>query len=161
MDQIPPKEGRPTDYRPEFCELLIQHMSEGFKYESFAAVIDVSRSVLYNWEKVHPEFMDAKNRGKDKSLLWWEKEGKKGLWDKTFNSTVYVWSTKNIHNWKDKQDIAVTSKSQNLSAKSINEKIEAAKEAIKFLEAQKRLELGEVIDVKQSEIDDMDMGVPI
>ena len=27
--------GRPTKYKPEYCEMLIEHMSEGLSFESF------------------------------------------------------------------------------------------------------------------------------
>jgi len=64
--------GRPTKYKPEYCEKLIEHMAEGLSFETFAATIGVSRAVLYNWCDAHSEFLDAKNIGKEKSQLMWE-----------------------------------------------------------------------------------------
>ena len=103
---------RPTKYKPEYCDKLIQHMSEGLSYESFAAVISVNRDTLYNWEKVHQEFFDAKKEGFSQNLLFWEKAGLAGMADKSFNSTVWIFNMKNRHMWKDKQEI---DQNQNIS----------------------------------------------
>ena len=68
--------GRPTDYKPEYCEMLIKHMAEGLSFECFAALVDTSRETLYNWTEKHPEFLYAKKRGLEKCQLFWEKLGK-------------------------------------------------------------------------------------
>jgi hypothetical protein len=165
MSEKPPETpkpfGRPPEYRPEYCQKLIEHMSEGFSFESFAAVIDVHRDTLYEWAKVYPDFSDVKKMGKDKALLWWEKEGKKGLREKNFNATVYVWSTKNICKWTDRHNIDVKSSTKKLSGKTLDQKILAAKEAIKFLEAQKQKELqASSTPLIEGELQDVD-GVPV
>lgn len=59
-------------YKPEYCDLIIDHMTQGFSYESFAGVVGVSKQTLYNWESNNPEFKEAKEVGKSRSLLWWE-----------------------------------------------------------------------------------------
>ncbi len=101
-----PKVGRPTKYKQEFCQLLIDHMSTGLSFESFAAEIGVNRDSLYEWESVHAEFSDAKKEGISKNLLFWEKQGIAGLWgnkENSFNSTVWIFNMKNRHKWRDKQ----------------------------------------------------------
>lgn len=84
--------GRPTDYRPEYCEQIIEFFSgeltkklkkkittkQGAVIEeeievandlptlvSFARKIGTSRQRLYEWEKVHPEFKDALSRARE------------------------------------------------------------------------------------------------
>lgn len=69
---------RPTLYNSKFCEQLIKHMSRGLSFESFGGAIGVSRRVLYDWEKQHPEFLHAKEVGHAKSLLKWELAGIRG-----------------------------------------------------------------------------------
>lgn len=59
-----PGEGRPTDYRPEYCERLVQWMKKPKSYESFGTQVGVCRETLYDWEKKHPEFLHAKKRGR-------------------------------------------------------------------------------------------------
>ncbi len=103
--------GRPTIYKPEFCEKLIEHMKSGLSFESFGATIGVSRDRVYKWAQEHEAFAEAKARALDESLLFWEKQGNLGLWgDKEgpqFNNVVWVFSMKNRHGWRDSKDVSV------------------------------------------------------
>lgn len=64
-----------TKYKPEFCQRLIAHMSEGFSYASFAGLIGVNRDTLYEWEKKHEDWAEAKKLGFSACALFWEKIG--------------------------------------------------------------------------------------
>lgn len=66
--------GRPTLYKEEYCLQLVEHMKEGKSFESFAPLAGVNRDTLYEWERVHPSFSDAKKMGKDWRLLWIERQ---------------------------------------------------------------------------------------
>ena len=66
-DQLGDREYQMTDILKDIrFQLLVEHMAAGLSFESFAAVIEVSRFVLYDWCKVHDEFLDAKKVGFDK-----------------------------------------------------------------------------------------------
>jgi hypothetical protein len=88
--------------------MLIEHMSKGLSYRSFAGLIGVHFDSLYEWEKKHKAFSDAKKVGLPKSLYAYEKT----IWAAAhgkianFNSTAAVWFGKNVHNWTDKQEIS-------------------------------------------------------
>lgn len=71
--------GRPSEYQPRFCEQLVDHMAQGFSFESFAGVVGVSKQTLYNWAEAHAEFLDAKERGTEQCRLWWEDLGIEGV----------------------------------------------------------------------------------
>lgn len=58
--------GKPTKYRAKFCEALVDWMSQGYSFNSFAGSINVSEQVLYDWNKVHEEFAEAKKSGTSK-----------------------------------------------------------------------------------------------
>ena len=64
--------GRPTKYKTEYCELLINHMAAGYSFLSFAGLIRVNQDSLYEWERVYPEFSESKKRGFELSRLFWE-----------------------------------------------------------------------------------------
>lgn len=64
--------GRPTKYRPEFCQMLVDHMAQGGSFEGFAATIKVSWECLYDWLDKHPDFFQAKKDGFAASKECWE-----------------------------------------------------------------------------------------
>ncbi len=68
--------GRPSLYRPEYCEMAIAHMSTGASITSFAGEIDVSRRTLTKWAHEHPDFAHAIEIGKAKLAAWWEKRAR-------------------------------------------------------------------------------------
>lgn len=56
--------------------MLIQHMSQGHSFESFGAIIDSSKRVLYTWLETFPEFLQAREIGEQKSLHVMEAVGR-------------------------------------------------------------------------------------
>lgn len=99
-------------YRPEFCQMLIDHMEQGKSLESFAAKLyaytdgemRVCRKTLYNWMKAFPEFQEARDFGHELSLDYWEELGNSNVLHgpSTFNTALYCFHMKNRHGWTDK-----------------------------------------------------------
>jgi len=95
--------GRPTKYRPEFCEKLIDHMAKGLSFETFGTVIGVDRATIYKWAKPENKhkyqgFYDAKRIAFEECRAWWEKVGN-GLATgsksvKHGNSAVWIYNMK-------------------------------------------------------------------
>lgn len=105
MSKKRPSSGRPTKYRKEFCELLIQHMSEGLSFDTFAGVLRVNPDTLYEWAKVHPEFSESKKVGNALRNLLVEKAFvsstlKPGT--HKFNTAQMIYWTKNTLGWSDR-----------------------------------------------------------
>ena len=96
MSEEKSKGGRPSKYKPEYCEALIEHMARGLSYEAFAAQCNVCRDTLYEWEKRYPEFFDSKKIGHAKLLKFFEELGF-GLMsgDVKGNAAVYIFTMKN------------------------------------------------------------------
>ncbi len=97
--------GRPTLYREEYCELVVEICAEGFSLTGFAGKIGVARQTITEWCDVHPEFSAACNRAKSMRAAWWEerarhvaKEGGPGG-----QSTMVIFGLKN-HAPEDYQD---------------------------------------------------------
>jgi len=85
--------GRPTDYRPEYCERVIELGRTGASVVEMAAEIGVARATLEaNWTANHPEFLEAFTQAKQLSQVWWEKMGRENLivpQGITFQATVW------------------------------------------------------------------------
>ncbi len=78
------KVGRPTIYKPEYPEMLLDHMAGGESFPSFAAIIRTHWDCLYEWCDpkngcYHPEFAEAKRIGEALLLRHDEQLGKSGM----------------------------------------------------------------------------------
>ena len=123
MEEKAAKVGRPTDYKPEYCQMLIDHMAEGYSFESFAGKTRTCKDTIYHWAKVYPEFSDAKKQAFEMSRLFWEgvalnhivnisessKDSDGSTYNKStsLNSTVWIFNMKNRFKdeWREKQEI--------------------------------------------------------
>ena len=64
--------GRPSSYRWEFCDRIIQLMAEGRSLDGCAALLGVHPDSLNEWQKVHPEFSVAVRAGRAAATAFWE-----------------------------------------------------------------------------------------
>lgn len=110
--------GRPSKYKPEYCQLLIEHMEKGFSFESFAGIVGTCRQTIYTWTEDYPEFLDAKKEASGRCQVFWEEQGLKGLWNqhqgKNLNTSNWIFQMKNRFGWKDRVE----------SEHSVSEKVE-------------------------------------
>ena len=75
------KHGGPKDYlyKPEFCELLIEWMRQGFTLTTFPNELERKHNIrvtvqcLYQWMSLEPEFKEAYAVAKQKSQEFFEK----------------------------------------------------------------------------------------
>jgi len=73
--------GRPTLYKPEYCDEIITLASEGRSITELAVCMGVNKSTLDLWADAHPEFAEAFEMAKQASQAWWEKQGREGVWE--------------------------------------------------------------------------------
>lgn len=126
------KRGQPTKYNPDYIEMLKDHMAEGYSYESFAGVIRVNIDTLYEWEKVHEEFSEAKKIARSLQLLANEKTLTDIIKGKIRNGNVvgHIFKMKNCHKWTDR----VEQTTIDLSKEDTKTLLEEAKQLTKELE---------------------------
>lgn len=98
--------GRPSSYRPEMCNTVIELMAVGAAKVEVAAKLGICRDTLHEWETSgdKPEFADAIKRGEELSHCWWLEQGRTSMRDKEFNSTLWYMNMKNRHGWADKTE---------------------------------------------------------
>lgn len=99
--------GRPSKYKPAYCDLVIEHMADGASLTSFAAEIGVARSSINEWMEQHDEFSEAVKVGKAKCSSWWEKVGRKNAVEGGGNATLVIFGLKNMSpdDWREKQEV--------------------------------------------------------
>jgi transposase len=105
---------RPTKYKPEYCQTIIDLMKEGASIEEICLDLDICVQTIYNWCETKPEFLEAKKRGTDFSKGWWMKQGRTNLFSKDFNYTGWYMNMKNRFGWADKQETDLTSKGEKI-----------------------------------------------
>ena len=86
--------GRPSDYRQEFCEAIIEMGKLGFSQAQMASQINVAKSTITEWAQKIPEFSNALARARTHSQRWWEEQAQLGLKDRDFNAGIWDKSVK-------------------------------------------------------------------
>ena len=112
-DETKPKGpgGRPSLYRPEYCERVLEFGREGMSVVEMAAEIGVSRNALEErWPQAHEEFREAFARARELSQAWWERQGRVGLTAERFNAQVYSRSmaARFPKDWRESKEQRVT-----------------------------------------------------
>jgi len=105
----PNRTGRPTAYKPEYCDLVVKIGKQGKSITAMANVCGVHRDTLYEWAEVHPAFSDALTRARGHSLEWWESTAQgqaRGKYDGA-NGNTLAFMLKNQHpdQYRDRREI--------------------------------------------------------
>ena len=82
--------GRPTLYKPEYIQRVIEYGKEGRSLTQIAARLDVSRDTIYAWCSEISEFSDAIMRARELAQDWWETQGQSGLANREFNAPLWA-----------------------------------------------------------------------
>jgi len=64
--------GRPSLYKPEYCEEVIALGKLGKSVEAIGAILGVGTKTLYNWRDQNEDFLHALDMAKEFELQWWE-----------------------------------------------------------------------------------------
>jgi len=99
------KLGRPTKYKPEMCDTVIELMSEGASHIEVMAELGIWEEAFYNYIKKHEDFAQAVKKGQQKSAAWWERKGRVNLENGQFSYTGWYMNMKNRFGWADKKDV--------------------------------------------------------
>jgi len=82
--------GRPTDYDPSYCDVVVSLGRDGKSLAQMCAHFDIARQTIDNWAAAHPDFLEALSRAKVHAQAWWEETGVKGMTADKFNSAVWT-----------------------------------------------------------------------
>ena len=112
--------GRPTDYRPEYCESVIEWGKLGKSKAWMCAELGIVDQTMRNWCSANPEFAAAIALSVKHSQRWWEDKGQDSLDKIGFQGSMWSRSmaARFPDDWREKQalehsgSVEVTSKEQ-------------------------------------------------
>ena len=59
-------------YKDEYCQQLVDHMAQGYSFESFGANVGCGRRTLFDWVDKYPDFKEAQKQGYEKGKKLFE-----------------------------------------------------------------------------------------
>jgi hypothetical protein len=93
--------GRPTLYRPEYCQLVIERMGQGFSLTAFAGTIGVSKNAVYEWIRAHADFGDAVSRARPARTLWLEQKLLRSRKGAETTAAIFALRNADPDEWRD------------------------------------------------------------
>lgn len=84
--------GRPTKYRREYCQTVIDLGKQGKSLVAMACALNVSVEVLEDWSAAHVEFLQAMGEARRLSEVWWEDRGTEGMLAGPGSFNAAIWS---------------------------------------------------------------------
>ena len=100
--------GRPTKYKEEYCDQVIEWFKQGYSKAEICLELDICFDTLQDWAEKYPDFSEAIKKGLKFSQGWWEKQGRTGIWfsneGERLNPTTWYMNMKNRFKdeWMDK-----------------------------------------------------------
>jgi hypothetical protein len=115
--------GRPSKFKEEFCQLVIDCGREGMSKAEMSAEIGINYDTFDRWQNEIPQFTEAVKEAVRLSQAWWEKNGRIATFGghEGFNATSYIFQMKNRfpQDWRDKRDIDHTSSDNSMKPQTI------------------------------------------
>ena len=100
--------GRPTKYKPEFCERVIELGKQGASKVEIAAELGVHYHAFLNWQDKYPEFAQSVSEASRLCQAWWERKGREATFGgcEGFNATAFIFNMKNRFpdSWRDRKE---------------------------------------------------------
>ena len=81
--------GRPTKYRPEYCDIVESLGAQGKSPAEIAAILRVDRASLYRWAAAHEDFAQSLARAKTFEQAWWESDAQRNLGAKNYQARIW------------------------------------------------------------------------
>lgn len=87
--------GRPSGYKPEYCQRVMEMGADGLSIAQMAHRLGVAKASLFDWAQVHPDFSTALTNAKTAAQSWWEDAGKTGIFAEKFNAQAWKFIVSN------------------------------------------------------------------
>lgn len=97
--------GRPTDFRPELGEQILEQMEQGFSLAAAAAELNIHRQRVYEWMERHPEFADTVKLAQVKRQRFLERRLLTSDQGPVVTSTIFALKNAGPEDWRDKREV--------------------------------------------------------
>ena len=111
--------GRPSLYRPEYCQQLLDFVNKDpleNSVDAFAISIDVSDVTLYEWRKVHEDFSNSMRKAQQIRRVAMESLGKAFITGKNRHGNAHVYQFF-MRNWFKEHYVERVEMKQEIEAK--------------------------------------------
>ena len=102
--------GRPSKYKPEYCERIIELGKQGYSHAELAADLEVDKHSMYRWAEQHEEFRTALHAAKTYEQAWFEREARSNMKNRDFNANLWYRSAASRfrEDYTERKETAVT-----------------------------------------------------
>lgn len=97
--------GRPSKYKPVYCDEVIAVMATGLSLTAFAGDIGVARSTVNEWINEHPEFSDAVKIAKAKRTAELERQMMRFENGPAVTARIFALKNADPEEWREKQHV--------------------------------------------------------
>lgn len=77
---------------------------EGGSDVEVAKHLGLTEAAFYSLVEENPAFATFVEKGRTMAKAWWYEQGRRGIWSKDLNSSLFNFSMKNRYGWADKID---------------------------------------------------------
>lgn len=100
--------GRPTKYKPEYCEAVIEMGKKGYSMAEMAAECGVDKTTLTrDWPNAHPEFSNALKTAVTLGESYYARAARENLDNHKFNTPLWSRIMGSQYKWNEKVDVNV------------------------------------------------------
>ena len=109
----PTRNGKNGKYRPAFhCRLVLLAMGQGAGISELPLDLGLWPTTVEEWRDKHPEFCGAVRLGSLLGRSWWERVGRRNLWNPEFNNVLYMMNMSNRYGWTRKVEGDISMRSE-------------------------------------------------
>lgn len=98
-----PAVGRPSDYKPEYCERVIEMGKEGYACVEMAAELGVCNKTLCAWANQYEDFCKAYTRAKVLSQAYYVRRNRENLTNKDYQFKATEFHMKFFHGMREER----------------------------------------------------------
>ena len=103
------KIGRPSGYKPEFCDIAVEFLKDGYSVTALAGHLHCARSSVFKWAEENEAFSDALKTGQALAALWWENKLREVASTGVGSASAAIFGVKNRSRdeWKEHHNLSI------------------------------------------------------